>query len=283
MRRLASASILAAGLSAFGTIALAADLSPAPTPAPIYTKAPVPVPYIWSGFYGGANGGWVGSADNTINLTGTDTGTAGLGSDLANGIIPNPLNLGYSGFLAGGQLGYNWQTTNWVFGLEADMDWVSAKSSGAFPDAVALPPGGLSGPLGINASRELDWLGTFRGRIGYTPVAPLLVYATGGLAFGQHQLGIGVSDPTGTPPANLFNQTSEWSAGWTVGGGFEWMFARQWSLKAEYLYVDLGNISSTINYNYLSVVPGGTPQTSSLTATAHDTDNIVRGGINYHF
>jgi outer membrane immunogenic protein len=281
MRRVASASILAAGLSLFGTAAFAADLGPAPAPAPVYVKAPPPPP-TWSGFYGGGNAGWVGSADNTINLTGTDTGTAGLGTALANGVIPNPLNLGYSGFLGGGQLGYNWQSSNWVFGLEADMDWVSAKSSGAFPDAIAFT-GGLNGPLGINATRELDWLGTLRGRVGFTPVAPLLVYATGGLAFGEHKLGIGISDPAGTPPANLFNQTSEWSAGWTVGGGFEWMFARQWSLKAEYLYVDLGNISSTINYNYTINPPGTTTYTSSLTATARDTENIVRGGINYHF
>jgi outer membrane immunogenic protein len=275
---LASVAALALGIGA----ASAADLGPAP--APIYTKAPVAVPYNWSGFYAGGNAGWVGSADNTINLTGTDTGTGGLGTDLANGTIPNPLSLGYNGFLGGGQLGYNWQSGNWVFGLEADMDWSSAKGSGAFPDAVRIIPGGLNGPLGISATRELDWLGTLRGRIGFTPTAPLLVYATGGLAFGQQQLGIGISDPTGSPPANLFNQTSEWSAGWTVGAGFEWMFAPHWSLKAEYLYVDLGNISSTINYNYLSTVsPPGTPESSSLTATAHDTNNIVRGGINYHF
>ena len=152
---------------------------------------------------------------------------------------------------------------------------MSAKSV-TVPDAVFIPPAGIHTPLTTNATRELDWLGTFRGRVGYHR-RPFLVYATGGLAVGEHKLGIGISDPTATPPANLFNQNSSTSVGWTVGAGAEWMFARQWSLKAEYLYVDLGNISSTINYAYAPA------NTSSLTGTVHDRDNIVRGGINYHF
>jgi outer membrane immunogenic protein len=267
------ALIFGSGL-AFVT-ASASDLG---TSAPVYMKAPAAVPYTWSGLYGGANAGWVGSTGNAIALTGTDTGTAGLGSMLADGVIPSNINLGYNGFLGGGQLGYNWQSGNWVFGLEGDIDGVSAKSSGIFPDCLApVPPAGLATPLTLNATRELDWLGTVRGRIGYTPVAPFLVYATGGLAVGEHKLGIGLSDPTANPVANLFNETSSASAGWTVGAGAEWMFARQWSLKAEYLYVDLGDISSTINYAY------PTANTSSLTATVHDRENIVRGGINYHF
>jgi outer membrane immunogenic protein len=271
------ASLAAAGLSA-GLVAAAsaADLG-RPAPAPFYTKAPIAVPYGWGGFYAGANAGWVGSTGNDIGLSGTDTGTGGLGSALAAGVIPSNINLGYNGFLGGGQLGYNWQFNSWVFGLEGDIDWVSAKSSVTVPDAVFIPPAGIHTPLTTNATRELDWLGTFRGRVGYTPATPFLVYATGGLAVGEHKLGIGISDPTATPPANLFNQNSSTSVGWTVGAGAEWMFARQWSLKAEYLYVDLGNISSTINYAYAPA------NTSSLTGTVHDRDNIVRGGINYHF
>jgi outer membrane immunogenic protein len=253
-----------------GSAASAADLAP----APIYTKAPVAVPHSWAGFYGGGNAGWVGSTGNTIDLSGTDTGTGGLGTSLASGEIPSSIDLGYSGFLGGAQLGYNWQSSNWVFGFEGDIDWASAKSSVVVPDAAAL---GLHTPLTTDASRELDWLATIRGRIGYSLTAPLLLYATGGLAVGEHKLGIGVVAPNALPPADLFDNTSTISAGWTIGAGAEWMFARQWSVKAEYLYVDLGNISSTINYAYPLA------NNSSLTATAHDRDNIVRGGINYHF
>ena len=77
------------------------------------------------------------------------------------------------------------------------------------------------------------------------------------------------------PAANTVNLTDNWQVGWTVGAGVEWRFAPQWSVKAEYLYVDLGNISSTINYNY--------GPSSSLTSTYNERDNIVRAGINYKF
>jgi outer membrane immunogenic protein len=270
MRRFQCALLAAVAAIGFTSIASAADM---PVKAPVYKVAPAIAAPNWAGWYIGANAGWVGSADNTITNTGTDTGTHGLGSSIG-GEIPAAIDLGYSGFIGGGQLGYNWQAGNWVYGLEADFDGASAKSSISIPDPPTLS--GLIAPVTTNATRELDWLGTFRGRIGITPAAPFLLYATGGLAVGKHQLGIGVVAPAAAPPANLFNQTSSTSAGWTIGAGAEWMFAPHWSLKAEYLYVDLGNISSTINYAYGA-------NTSSLTATVRDTMNIVRGGINYHF
>jgi len=256
-----------------GTPALAADM---PIKAP-----PMPAPvYGWAGWYIGGNAGWVGSTGNTISNTGTDTGAGGLGAALAAGNIPAGINLGYRGFLGGGQFGYNWQNGNIVYGIEGDLDGSFAKASVSLPDARFLPPTGIQSPITINAARQLDWVGTLRGRVGITPSAPFLLYATGGLAYGEHEVGIGVNDPGGIPPAALFNQTSRWSAGWTIGGGAEWMFASRWSAKVEYLYVDLGNVSSTINYSYVTLAG---PQTSSLTATVHDRDNIVRGGINYHF
>jgi outer membrane immunogenic protein len=263
-----SAIAVAAIAALIGSPAFAADMPlKAPPPAPVAS---------WAGWYVGGNAGWVGSTGNTISITGTDSDGGGLGSALAAGSIPSTINLGYSGFLGGGQFGYNWQNGNFVYGLEADLDAASAKSSVSLPDAF-VPPSGLHSPFTINAARQLDWVGTVRARVGITPSATWLLYATGGLAFGEHELGIGVNDPSGTPPALLFNQTAIWSAGWTLGAGGEWMLAPRWSIKVEYLYVDLGNVSSTINYAY------GVGQTSSLTATVHDRDNIVRGGINYHF
>jgi outer membrane immunogenic protein len=273
-------SLLTGLLLATTSSAFAADLTP-PPPAPIYTKAPPLAPVAtWAGWYVGGNAGWVGSTGNTINIAATDTDSGGLGFALASGAIPAAINLGYSGFLGGGQVGYNWQNGNFVYGLEADLDAASAKSSVTVPDARIFPPSGLQSPFTINAARQLDWVGTLRGRVGVTFGTPLLLYVTGGLAYGEHEVGIGINDPGGVPPAVLSNQTSTWSAGWTVGAGGEWMFAPHWSLKAEYLYVDLGNVSSTINYAYTNIAG---PQTSSLTATVHDRDNIVRGGINYHF
>ena len=88
--------------------------------------------------------------------------------------------------------------------------------------------------------------------------------------------------PAGNPPVNTFDQVSTTKAGWTVGGGAEWKLAPNWSVKAEYLYVDLGTDSSTVFYTYdISRPPG--PFTSSIAASVRDRENIVRAGINYMF
>jgi outer membrane immunogenic protein len=246
--------------------------APPPVAAPILT---------WSGFYIGANAGWVGSTGNTITNVGTDTGPGGLGAALAIGGIPAAIDFGYSGFIGGGQIGYNWQISpTWVVGIETDVQGTNAKST--FSSAVTPGAVAVTVPVTTNASRELDWLGTFRGRVGVMPVSPLLLYATGGLAYGKRRLGIGVVAPAGNPPANAFNEVSSTKAGWTAGGGVEWKFAPNWSVKAEYLYVDLGTNSSTIFYAYdISRPPG--PFTSSITASVRDRENIVRAGINYTF
>jgi outer membrane immunogenic protein len=272
MRHLVVASLTATSLGlGLSAVASAADLGPAPAPAPVYTKAPAAVPFSWTGFYIGGNAGWVESTGNNITDTGTDTGASGLGSALAAGGIPSTINLPYNGFIGGGQAGYNWQAGMWLFGIEADFDAVSAKAS--FNSGPITAPGFV--PITTSASRELEWLSTVRGRLGVTS-GPFLAYVTGGAAFGERQLGIGAVAPAGVPPLDAFTTTTNTAAGWTVGGGAEWMFAPHWSVKAEYLYVDLSDISSTIPYAY-----GG--NTSTLTGTAHDRENIARGGINYHF
>jgi len=252
--------------------AIAADLAP----RPVYKAPPPPPPPVWSwtGWYIGANAGWIGSTDNTITNTGTDGGTAGLGSALAVGAIPGSVGTSRSNFIGGGQIGYNWQwTPNWVVGLEADFAGIASPSTtviSAFPGAVGGPV-----PLQTGFARALDDLGTVRGRVGYLATPSWLLYATGGLAYGETKLQTAFACATCGPPANTVNLTDNWQVGWTVGAGVEWRFAPQWSVKAEYLYVDLGNISSTINYNY--------GPSSSLTSTYHERDNIVRAGINYKF
>src|SRR6516225_10851902 len=82
------------------THAMAADVAPA--------YIPPPLAWSWTGFYVGANAGWAGSTDAVTNL-GTDTGAGGLGTSLLKGGIPGAINLNQTGFLGGGQLGYNWQ------------------------------------------------------------------------------------------------------------------------------------------------------------------------------
>lgn len=269
----------------FGSVALLAIIAASSAGAadlsqPVY-KAPPPAPapvYNWTGFYIGGNAGWIGSADNTLSNTGTDTGLGGLGTGLAIGEIPVSLSdFNTSGFIGGAQAGYNWQLSPmWVWGVEADIDWADAKKDFSTGPITVL--GHV--PTTTDFSRDLDWLGTVRGRIGITPTGPFLLYATGGFAYGQTKVGNAFICPTCAPAASTevgtANTASNVSTGWTAGGGLEWAFAPNWSVKAEYLYVDLGSHSSTITYTYGA-------NTSSLTSTVQDHENIVRAGINYKF
>lgn len=252
-------AILASAM--LGSAAIAADM-----PAPL-TKAPPPLP-TWTGWYIGINGAGFSSVSNNIGIAGTDTGTAGLGAALAAGAIPAPINLQYNGWLLGGTIGYNWQLNPlWVVGLEGDFDGGKAKSTFATTGT----------PITTSAVRELDDLGLVRARLGMTVLAPLVTYVTGGLAFGERKLGIGAVDPAvALPPLSAFNEVSNLGVGWTVGGGLEYMFGPHWSFKGEFVYVDLGRTSSTISYSY----PGNT---SSLTATVRDHEEIVLAGVNYRF
>jgi outer membrane immunogenic protein len=249
--------------------AAAADIAP-------YYRAPLQSPFLsWTGLYIGVNTGWIGSWGSNVRNIGADTGTGGLGAALAIGAIPDTVSVSSSGFIGGGQIGYNWRLeANWVLGLEADFDGTSAKSSAsaAFPGTAAFLP------ITTVYNREIDSLGTLRARVGYLSFPSLLWYATGGLAYGQTKLGVAAACPAFAPPCSTEGGTaslsSNTSVGWTFGGGVEWQFAPAWSVKAEYLYVDLGNQTSSIAYSY-------GPFNSSLLTTIREQDNIVRAGVNY--
>jgi outer membrane immunogenic protein len=259
--------------------ALAADL-----PARTYTKAPVVVApvYNWTGFYVGVNGGGGWSANNNGTLTGTDAGTGGF---LAPFGVPQTfsaigLPLSSSGGLAGGQIGYNWQMANWVYGFEADGDWAGIKRSTAIVagGGVGFVPG--DSQVTVTGTTKLQGLETIRGRIGFLATPQFLLFATGGLALGQEQVTLQAVCPTcgpSLPSAGQtgINTTSTTQAGYAVGAGAEWKVAPQWSVKAEYLYVGLGNQSTTVTYNY--------GVASSGTLTVKQNYNIARVGVNYQF
>jgi outer membrane immunogenic protein len=246
-----------------------------PVKAPI-VPAPLIVPVSWTGWYIGLNAGWVGSNKDTITNTGTDTGAGGLGSALGVGLIPTSVGLNEDGFIGGAQVGFNWQVNNWVFGLEGDFDGTSAKADSTVGPITV----GASAPVTTTYSRELTWLATVRGRVGFTATPSLLLFATGGLAVGEVKIGNSFICPTCAPPASTQASTSNTStdtkAGWTVGGGIEWMFAPHWSLKAEYLYVDLGTHDSTITYTYGA-------NTSTMTSSVKEQFSVARAGVNFHF
>ena len=157
------------------------------------------------------------------------------------------------GGLFGGQIGYNWQTSNWVLGFETDIQWANQRGSrtflcnglgGCLPGLTVLPPG-VTGS-GAVVDQTLEWFGTFRGRGGFLVTPTALLYVTGGLAYGQVETGVLLSgfNAAGAPISATFVGEST-RVGWTIGGGLEWKFARNWSGKLEYLYMDLGNTSNT--------------------------------------
>ena len=147
----------------------------------------------------------------------------------------------------------------------------------------------------ITSTKRLDYLGTVRGRLGFLFTPTLLVYGTGGLAYG------GVSSSTSiaqfnndcvffpgnclAPASFASGSFSNSRAGWTVGGGGEWLFAPKWSAKLEYLYYDLGRVT----YASAPLATGGgsfIPGIVSAVLPAHTTrfnGHIVRAGINFHF
>jgi outer membrane immunogenic protein len=216
----------------------------------IATYAPPPAAN-WSGLYVGGN---VGS---------------GYGRDRSSyvvGAYNEQFNLTPKGFLGGGQIGYNWQSGAWVAGVEADFQGSTQKDDDA---CVTLCTSGLS----ISLNRKLSWLGTARGRLGYS-VGSTLFYATGGYAYGEIKTDVVAS--TGSSSATAAFKHSQ--GGWTVGGGIErplqffgWI-GPNWTSKTEYLYVDLGHGSD-------SFVGLGATHTISSNVTEH----IFRTGLNYHF
>ena len=256
MRRIHCATLAAVAVIGFASVASAADL---PVKAPMYTKAPVVAPlYNWTGFYIGLNAGYSwGRQDN--DLVNVVTGvTEFSNSDHLNG------------FIGGGQIGYNWQVNQWVFGLEADFQGSGQKGDGTF--FIAAVPGIVvagTPASTFNYTDKLDWFGTVRGRIGYAMGATgnWLPYVTGGWAYGHGEIS-GTTTSLGV--ATSFSGSQDYS-GWTVGGGVEWAFLNNWSAKVEYLYIDFGD-GPTVPVSATRDIVSGKM-----------TDNILRAGLNYKF
>ena len=226
-----------AALTAAGTMAAqAADL---PTrkeaPPPVF----VPPPFTWTGFYVGLNAGGV--------LARATARRRFLSLRPPRGSRPTyPDNLGSSpsGFIGGGQAGYNWQTGAFVLGVETDFDGTTMSktfnyTSPAF--AVGTPfPGDI---LSVNAKANLDWLGTTRARLGFvaTPDNRLMFYATGGVAYGGGSSSFNAFDTQND--IFLSGSPSSSRVGWTIGGGAEYAITNNITVKGEYLYYNLGSTS----------------------------------------
>ena len=270
--------------------ALARDL-------PVKASPPPPAPiYSWTGWYVGLNagGGWGRKIGNDFAPGACDiTPSACLAIFNAfNADIPGRFDTDTRGFIGGSQVGYSYQLApNWFAGLEADFQGSNIRGGASATNAVSgvLPGTSLTTTISSTASQRLDWFGTSRGRLGWTPISPLLIYATGGLAYGHVQTATSFAGqttdqlgPTTFPADPAASAQSGTRAGWTVGAGLEWIFAPRWSLRAEYLNYDLGSV--TLNTALIQRVVGGVINGSAnISSVAHYNGNIVRAGLNYHF
>jgi outer membrane immunogenic protein len=254
------------------------NFGPAPsTPGPCPTCS-------WSGFYVGANAGVSIGHDAARDSDALNPPTAGSAN------VTNPLTDVFHtespvGGLAGGQVGFNWQTNHAVVGVEADWDWANQRDSFSNQNFIASTVVVAPAFNSLSDDQKITSLATVRARLGWTDNC-FLWYVTGGAAWGQVQsnytfqstqfIGAGVF-ATAPFAANV----STTKSGWTIGAGVEtsmaWLgLSDHWSGKLEYLYVDLGSISNS----FAVPVLGGTG-IHNFTSTSKITDNIVRVGLNY--
>ena len=215
----------AMGLVAVGIApAVAADL-----PARTYTKAPaiIAAVYDWSGFYIGLNGGGASSREcyTVFSVAGAAVNPNSEGCHSATGAV------------AGGQIGYRWQASNWVFGVEGQGDWANLKGSNASLTAV----------VPYTNQTKINGIGLFTGQVGYT-WSSVLLYLKGGAAVASNSYS---SFFTATGVA--FNQASDTRWGGAVGTGIEFGFAPNWSVGLEYDHLFMGNPSVTFPATAIAV------------------------------
>ncbi|MGH6857792.1 MAG: outer membrane protein [Methylocella sp.] len=298
LRRILLAS---AGAMALAGTAVAADL-PSRAPPPVFL--PPPPVFTWTGLYVGINAGYTWGASNNVTVStapgfispgdiAAGGGPFGVAAAVgANGVLGTG---GNSGFIGGGQIGYNFQFYNsWLIGIEADIQGIAGtRSSGSLGTSTPIIPGSAV-TTALSASKSLDYLGTVRGRFGFLVTPTLLIYGTGGLAYGGANANVSIVGQF-TPPPNpsitepWFSNAafSDTRVGWTAGGGLEWLFAPNWSAKVEYLYYDLGTVSfnagALVSNNIGGAFGGGNFFTHLPIVSTRFNGNIVRAGLNYHF
>jgi outer membrane immunogenic protein len=187
------------------------------------------IPFNWTGSYVGVN---VGYAQASVNLIAFGPGVSGSTSETMTGAI------------GGAQWGYNWQINHWLFGMETDLQASSLNGSANY--------------AGIAQTDRILWFGTTRARVGFAADC-LLFYATGGVSYGKV-----TSDLSGGVNASLFRN----NVGWVAGAGVEVAVLPRWTVRAEYLHLDLGDVSSVIG---------------KVTESGGYTSDILRIGANYRF
>ncbi|MGB9153493.1 MAG: outer membrane beta-barrel protein [Alphaproteobacteria bacterium] len=223
----------------------------------------------WTGPYAGLNVGYgYGNAPTSVTINPAES------TVVTSSNAPAPTKSELDGFMGGGQVGYNYQfEKSFVAGLETDFDYSGASRSNS---AVGAPY--IGGTMQTTVKERLGGLGTLRGRLGGLPMDNLLLYGTGGLAYGSVTTNLIGNNLTGCGGFVycMSGSSSGISVGWTAGLGAEYAFMDKWSLKAEYLHIDLGSNSATTGFD---------PANAGGNATAKNsfTTDAIKVGLNYHF
>jgi outer membrane immunogenic protein len=198
---------------------------------------------LFAGPYIGANAGF-GRVDTRQSSPGDPSAT---GDDTS--------------FTGGGQVGYNWQCGHVVFGIESDINYVRFEANSTAISGGIIP---------VNFKDEINWFGTVRGRLGVTVREHALVYATGGWAYADTSHAFSV-------PSFAFSQKDDdFKTGWVLGGGIELVHDVRWLLRAEALYVDLGDKTHSYTLTSCGVTCTGT-------ANWEDKFWVARLGLSYKF
>ena len=271
--------LASAALLSFASLAQAADL-PRKSVAPV---AYLPPAFTWTGFYAGVNAG------AAIGAGGSRNGFTPSGAFLNPAAFPagslgllNNRGRDDTGFQGGGQIGYNMQYGQFVFGAETDIqyrDTSGNRSNGAvgIPFAFGGPAPSSVTFTGRNGGD--NYYGTVRGRLGFA-YDRALFYATGGLAYGGSQDNQAATFTNAAGAQTIFSGTrrSDTNIGYALGGGVEYAFTNNITAKAEYLYVDLSD-----NKNRFATSANPLAAGYSFTSRGEDTFHVVRAGLNYKF
>jgi len=234
----------------------------------VWAADPVTTTYNWTGFYVGLNTGL--SFDNSsYTLSPSGTFATDPFYTATNNLRTDSGSFDGTGFMFGGQVGYNYQRSCFVYGIETDFDVNGMNDASSVNRPLAAP---LVKRFIHNVTDDVGYLGTLRGRFGYTPADRLLLYGTGGLAYGDVSSN---SNLRFTSAGDSYGgSTSGLQAGWTLGAGAEYAFTKSLSVKLEYLYIDLGSKS------YISPAQGAFSPTFSYTTDVDTSMHVIRLGLN---
>lgn len=283
LKDLKTRALFAAALA----LAAAAPAEAADLPSTKGPIAPPPV-FTWTGFYVGFNTGYAWTASDPINISTlnlVDTSIQGFGPVSALGAT-GTVRARLDGFFFGGQAGYNWQfSERLIAGLEADVQGAGVRGGNGQVSIFQAPIGFAATSFKLN--RQLEYLGTVRGRLGYAVTPTIMAYVTGGLAYGGANLSGAVSQSL--RPSLLQSDTVRGDrydnlVGWTIGAGSEMALGRNLSAKLEYLYYDLGELTlGNPSLAFTNILTGAQPVVDATTVKARYNGHILRLGMNYRF